>query len=233
MSTAVNGAVRLSSRTSMSQEISAIIRQAIVDGDLAPGQRIVESKMAQDFGVSLTPVREAVRQLVGEGILTVTPNKGPSVRILSEEDAFELYSLRAMLEGLAIRLAVTRPPEERAAISDIFAEMVAAVDDDAVASLLPHATRIHEGIVALSKHERLITMYRSLLLQIAVLNRIAGGLSTKQHEVDWHRPIVEVVSVGDPDRAEAVMRTHIFESYHTYLEMVRQDSTATVDRKWF
>jgi len=233
LSAAGNGVVRLTSRTSMSQEISALIKQAIVDGALVPGQRIVESKLAQDLGVSLTPVREAVRQLAGEGILTVTPNRGPSVRILTAEDAFELYSLRAMLEGLAIRLAVTRPPEERAAVTSILEEMFAAADDDTVPSLLAHSTRIHEGIVTLSKHERLITIYRSLLLQIAVLNRIAGERSTKQHEIDWHRPLIDALAGGDPDRAEAVMRAHIHESYLNYLDMVQPRDTPTQEHDWF
>jgi DNA-binding GntR family transcriptional regulator len=217
----------------MSQEISVLIRQAIIDGTLVPGQRIVESKLATDLAVSLTPVREAVRQLVGEGILTIEPNRGPSVRILNEEDAFELYSLRAMLEALAIRQAVSRPEAERAAISGIFQEMVDSVANEEVPSLLAHSTRIHEGIVALSKHERLISMYRSLLLQISVLNRVTGERSTKQHEVDWHRPVVEALLGNDPDRAEAVMREHIYQSYCTYLEMEGSTATATVERKWF
>jgi DNA-binding GntR family transcriptional regulator len=217
----------------MSQEISVLIKQAIIDGSLLPGQRIVESKLASDLDVSLTPVREAVRQLVGEGILTIEPNRGPSVRILSQEDAFELYSLRAMLEALAIRQAVSRPKAERVAISGIFGEMVDSVDNAEVTSLLGHSTRIHEGIVALSKHERLISMYRSLLLQISVLNRVTGERSTKQHEVDWHRPVVEALLGDDPDRAESVMRLHIYESYCTYLEMEGSMATAQVERRWF
>lgn len=227
------GIGRLASRTSMSQEISGIIRQAIIDGTLLPGQRIVESQLANNLGVSLTPVREAVRQLVGEGILTVVPNRGPSVRILTDDDAFELYSLRAMLEGLAIRLAVTRPIDERAGVRDAFDEMVAVVDDESVESLLTYSTRIHEGIIALSRHERLISMYRSLLLQIAVLNRIAGQHSTKQHEVEWHRPLVEMTLGDDPDRAEAVMRQHIFESYTNYLDAVRGEAPSTQQHHWF
>jgi DNA-binding GntR family transcriptional regulator len=217
----------------MSQEISGLIREAIIDGTLLPGQRIVETQLAANLGVSLTPVREAVRELVGEGILTVAPNRGPSVRILSDEDAFELYSLRAMFEGLAIRLAVTRPMEERLAVREVFDAMVDAVDDESRDSLLAYSTRIHEGIVALSRHERLISVYRSLLLQIAVLNRVAGQRSTKQHEVEWHQPLVEALLGDDPDRAEMVMRRHIHESYTNYLDTVRGDAAGTQEHHWF
>lgn len=225
---------QLANRVTLGQEISALIKQGIATGTLMPGQRIVESKLAQELGVSLTPVREAVRQLVGEGILTVVPNRGPSVRVLTEEDTFELYSLRAMLEGLAIRLAVTRSPvEDRNKIRDLFAEMVTAVDDDAVPSLLAYSTQLHEGIVQLSDHERLITVYQSLALQIAILNRVAGQQSTKQHEVDWHRPLVEALFGDDPNDAERVIRAHVYDSYLTYNEMVGAAETASVPSHWF
>lgn len=224
----------LANRTTLNQEISALIRQAIAHGEMLPGERIIESKLARELGVSLTPVREAVRQLIGEGILTITPNRGPSVRVLSEEDAFELYSLRGMLEGLAIRLAVTRSrPEDLEAIGAIFEEMVAALQDDTVPVLLPYSARIHEGIVDLSTHERLITMYQSLALQIAVLNRVVGQQSTKQHEVDWHEPVVRALFGGDPDHAERVIRDHIYESYLAYLDLVRSSRAPVVDRDRF
>jgi DNA-binding GntR family transcriptional regulator len=209
---------RFAERKSLGQEVAALIKQAIAEGALAPGERIVESKLAQELGLSLTPVREAVRELVGEGILTVSPNRGPSVRVLSPEDAFELYSLRAMLEGLSIRLAIARASvEERAAVQHILDEMVAAVADDAIPTLLPYSTRIHEGIVALSTHARLIAFYQSLALQIALLNRVVSPTSNKEHEVAWHRPVVTALIGDDPDRAERVIRTHIYESYQAYM----------------
>lgn len=226
----------LRERKSLSQEVAEIIKEGIRGGHLAQGERVVESKLAKDLGLSLTPVREAVRELVGEGILTVSPNRGPSVRVLSDEDAFELYSLRGMLEGLAIRLAVTRsPPEELNGIRAIFDEMVAALMDDAVPVLLflSFSSRIHERIVDLSKHERLITMYRSLALQIALLNRVVGQHSTKQHEVDWHEPVINALFGGDPDRAERVIRDHIHESYLAYIDMVRSSRAPVADRDRF
>ena len=95
----------LRERKTLEQEVAAIIKERIRTGEFEQGERIVESRLAREVGLSLTPVREAVRELVGEGILTVMPNRGPSVRILEPDDAFELYTLRAQLEGLAIRLA--------------------------------------------------------------------------------------------------------------------------------
>lgn len=216
-------AARFAERKSLGWEVAVLIKQAIADGALAPGERVVESKLAQDLGVSLTPVREAVRELVGEGLLTVSPNRGPSVRLLTPEDAFELYSLRAMLEGLAIRLAIARAtPAERATIGAIVDAMEAAADDDAVSlpAQLARSAEIHEGIVRLSKHERLIAVYRLLALQIALLNQVVGPQSTKRHEAEWHRPLVDALLGDDPDRAERVIRVHIHESYQAYMAAV-------------
>ncbi|MGH2561037.1 MAG: GntR family transcriptional regulator [Thermomicrobiales bacterium] len=224
---------RFAARKSLSQEIAALIKQALIDGTLAPGDRIVESKLAQDLGVSLTPVREAVRELAGQGILTVSPNRGPSVRILTPEDALELYSLRAMLEGLAIRLAIVHAtPDERAVVAGVLDEMAALVDDETVSSLQGYSPRIHDGIVQLSKHERLIATYQSLALQIALLNRVVAPTSSKQHEVDWHRPVIAVLLGDDCDRAERVLRDHIREACEVYMAASGAAATRAGD-EWF
>jgi DNA-binding GntR family transcriptional regulator len=213
-------------RKSLGQEVVSFIKNGIRNGDYVQGERIVESKLARDLGLSLTPIREAVRELVGEGILTVSPNRGPSVRILSLDDAFELYTLRAQLECLAIRLAIRRSSEsERESIAGILQGMEASVDDPAIETLQESSRQIHEGIVTLSRHDWLISFYSSLSLQIALLNRLVARTSNKEHEVLWHRPVVQALLDGDPDDAELVMRQHIRESYETYVGAFSEDST--------
>ena len=82
------------------------LRQSIIAGRLAPGSRLVERELTAMMGVSRTVVREALRQLESEGLISIVPNKGPIVRQLTVEEAKELYSIRAVLEGLAARLFV-------------------------------------------------------------------------------------------------------------------------------
>lgn len=205
-------------RKTLGQEVVEVIKQGIRTGEFTQGERIIESRLARDLGLSLTPVREAVRELVGEGILTVSPNRGPSVRILNPDDAFEIYTLRAQLEGLAIRLAIRRTSlVERHQIAHILETMEAAVDDPAVATMHHHSRAIHEGIVALSRHERVKSFYSSLSLQIAMLDRLVAPTSNKRHEVEWHRPLVMVLLGDDAEEAESVMRVHIRESYEAYV----------------
>lgn len=232
--TGARRSARFAERKNLGQEVAALIKQAIVDGAFAPGERIVETKLAQELGLSLTPIREAVRELVGEGILTISPNRSPSVLLLTPEDAFELYSLRAMLEGQAMRLAIARAGvRERAAIKQIHDEMMAAVTDESIPSLLPYSTRIHEGIVALSNHARLITFYQSLALQIALLNRVVSPTSTKEHEVAWHSPVVVALVGDDADYAEQVIRTHIYDSYQVYMAASGAGQAVPASNDWF
>ena len=88
------------------QQVLDGLRQAIIDGRLAPGARLTERELTEMMGVSRTVVREALRQLETEGLIAIVPNKGPVVRELTLDEAKDLYQIRAVLEGLAARLFV-------------------------------------------------------------------------------------------------------------------------------
>ena len=87
---------------------SEIIREAIIDGRLAPGQRLKEEELARELGISRTPVREALVILEGEGLVESVPKRGASVRAYAADDLDDMYQLRALLEGYAARRAATR-----------------------------------------------------------------------------------------------------------------------------
>lgn len=86
------------------QQVLEELRRAIIDGDLAPGERLIERDLCERLGVSRTVIREVLRQLESEGLVGMIPNRGPVVRALSLDEARELYAIRAVLEGLAARL---------------------------------------------------------------------------------------------------------------------------------
>lgn len=213
-------------RQNLSQDVAILIKRLILDGELNPGDRIVESKLSKQLGISPTPIREAVRHLAGEGILTIMPNRGPMVRSLSREDAFEIYSLRAMLEGLAIRLATQRADDEQvAAVAALYAAMQRKLHDPAVPSLLHDSMQLHQAIILLSNHSRVISAHEAILFQISLVNRILGQESTKQKEVDQHAELVEALSGRDPDQAERIMRAHIHRSYCEFMELEKGGDT--------
>lgn len=211
-------------RQGLSNDIVTLIKQKILDGTLNPGDRIVESKLARELGISQTPVREAIRHLSGEGILTIVPNKGSLVKRLSMQDVFEIYSLRAILEGLAIKLATQlASAQDVADLERFFAAMKAKVDDDSVPSLLADSLQIHNTIIRLANHSRLTSAYSALSFQIARVNRILGQESTKAKEVQQHEELIVALKTGDPDFAEKTMRRHINRSYMEFITLTRTD----------
>src|SRR5689334_11154291 len=91
------------------------LRQAIIDGRLAPGERLTERRLTEMTGVSRTLIREALRQLESQGLVSLIPNKGPVVRELTAAEGRDLYAIRAVLEGLAARFFVQNADQHMAA----------------------------------------------------------------------------------------------------------------------
>lgn len=218
----------------ISEDIVELIKQQILDGELNPGDRIVETKMAKELGISQTPVREAIRQLSGEGIIKIVTNKGPIVREFQMRDVFEIYSLRAVLEGLAIRLATHNATDDDIRhLQQFYEAMKAKLHDDTVPSLLKESLYIHQSIIRLSNHERLTISYKSISFQIMLANRILGKKSTKAKEVEQHWELIEALIGRDSDIAEQVMRRHIHRSYREFAELNAVDSSEFQDGVWF
>lgn len=207
-------------KQSISQDLVDHIKQMILNGELNMGDRIVETRVAKDLGISQTPVREAIRQLCGEGILIVVPNKGPMVRTFDLKDVYEIYSLRSVTEGMAIRLATFNAADEDIeSLKQFYEEMRRKVDDSTVDTLLSDSLHIHQTIMKLSNHSRLIETYDSIAFQISMVNRILGNESTKRKEVEQHQELVEALASRDPEHAEKTMRRHIYRSYGEYVQL--------------
>ncbi|GAA3409517.1 GntR family transcriptional regulator [Paenibacillus hodogayensis] len=223
-------------KQNISEELVKYIKQQIISGELNPGDRIVETKLARELGVSQTPVREAIRHLHGEGVITIVPNKGPMVRTLDMKDVFEIYSVRSMLEGLAIRLATQQATDEQIAeLEQFYEEMKRKLPDDSVPSLLQDSSHIHRTIIEMSNHSRLTTMYQSISFQISLVNRLLGAKSTKQKEIDQHLELIEALKKRNPDEAEQTMRKHIFRSYRDFVQLAeKKEQQVDFDEKqWF
>ncbi|WP_164821675.1 GntR family transcriptional regulator [Paenibacillus koleovorans] len=221
-------------KQNMSEDLVSFIKLQIIEGQLNPGDRIIETKLAKELGISQTPVREAIRHLSGEGIIVIVPNKGPMVRTLDRKDVFEIYSLRSVLEGLAIRLATQRASDEAIhRIKDLYDKMKAKLTDESVSTLLQDSLQIHQSIIYLSEHTRLIRSYESISFQIALVNRILGKESTKQKEVDQHLELVEALMKRDPEYAESVMKKHIYRSYTEFSELSESDHRDMERHLWF
>ncbi|TMV46671.1 GntR family transcriptional regulator [Paenibacillus mesophilus] len=222
-----------SDKQHLSSNIASYIKQKIIDGEWNPGDRIVETKLARELEMSQTPIREAVRQLAGEGVVTIVPNKGPFVRTFSAKDIFEIYSYRAVLEGMAIRLAVGN-----ASITDIrhleqfYEEMKKKLLDSSVVSLSEDSGYIHNYIFKLAKHAVLLEMFQFISFRVRLVNRIVGRKYSKEREVSEHLELIEALKKGDPDDAERVMRAHIHRAYMEFVDIGKFDHSELAQNEW-
>jgi DNA-binding GntR family transcriptional regulator len=194
----------------MQQEVIAAIRHAITSGALAPGERLVEQALSEELGVSRAPVREALRQLTGEGLVVAVPHKGTTVVELSKIDILEIYRLRAALEPLAVeRLIELDNPAHLADLRGIIAQIGAAMperDPIAVAAL---DMRFHERLCELSGLTRLLTAWRGLGNQLRSYFTVADYFYDDYSLVDNHEQIVRAIELGDLDQAYEVVQRHI------------------------
>ena len=130
------------------QQVESVLRQAIVDGRFRPGQRLTERELTVSLGVSRTLIREALRQLESEGLISVIHNRGPVVRELSADEIKDLYAIRAVLEGLAAHAFAEKASAERMQLlGKALADTVAAYEAGQAARALEGKNRFYEILV--------------------------------------------------------------------------------------
>lgn len=192
----------------LGQEAYARIRDAIREGSLAPGLRLTETDLAARFGVSRTPVRQAIARLEAEGLLTHEPRRGLSVTRPDHAQIMELYVMREVLEGAAARLAAQHATEtEIAAMAELVEAEPAVMDDSR--GLAEVNLRLH-GLLYLAAHNRyLLRSLEQLTATMALMPSLLtrGGRAEAAHAE--HRLILDALSRRDAARAEEVARAHV------------------------
>ena len=199
-----------------------LIRQAIVEGRVLPGQRLKEEELAQQLGISRTPIREALLVLQTEGLLEASPNRGATVRSYDVRDLEEMYELRALLEGHAARRAAARVTadqlDELRASCDRFA---ALLDGNDIQSLVAENNVFHRTILTAADSDRLSGMVRQVVAMPLVYKSYVwyspDQASASHH---YHRQLVKALERSDGERAELVMREHVFEARDVLVQHV-------------
>lgn len=196
---------------SLRHDVRTHLRNMIFDGTLQPGDRIVESRLAKALGISQAPVREALRELEQMGLVVSYPNRGSSVRQIEPQDAHEMYTLRAHLESLAVRLATPLLTEDDLSTLDgIIEDMVAAGRDDNPERLTELDAHFHEFIFEKSGHQLLFRTWQginplnwTMITVVRLRNRNLVELAER------HRPILDALRKRDISLAEAVIQDHV------------------------
>jgi DNA-binding GntR family transcriptional regulator len=200
-------------RSNLRAQIKDVILQRIVAGDYAPGARLVETRIAQELGVSQAPVREALRDLEQLGCIVHEPFRGCSVRAFSPEELLEAFPVRAALEALAASLAaehITEP--ELLRLADLLETMRAAARrGDAHGQSQANAS-FHAMIVRASRNATLERQWSFL----EPFSRTYITVSQPDLDLvalsDRHVPILEALRNRDPDKASAAMHAHLMEA---------------------
>lgn len=190
--------------------ITAALRERIVSGEIAVGERLVEGRLSEEMGVSRMPVREALRELAAEGIVTIEPRRGASVTIFTEEQKRELVEVRATLEALNAKLAAKRhDPEQIAALQRILDDGAKLADSDDPVLLSRQNTEFHEALATVAANSVLQDLIRSLRDRTVML---FAPISRRRGKQNWeeHAAILRAVIAGDSELAALLAARHVY-----------------------
>jgi DNA-binding GntR family transcriptional regulator len=194
------------------ESVAGRIRQAILAGRLAPGSKLIETELAERFGTSRGPVREAIRELAREGLVTELPRRGTLVSTLTAEDLAEVYAVRQALEVAASAVVIARARD--ADLRTVEGHLRALESPPPGAGYLDQAVHdlaFHRSIVALAGNQRMATMYEQMLQQTMLLLRIAAQenprLRTDLRRAA-HRDILRALRERDGAAARAALDNH-------------------------
>lgn len=218
----------------LKQTLVETLRDEIIRGDLVPGQYLRLEEIAPRFEVSTMPVREALRDLQAEGLVTIFPHRGAIVTQLSADELCDIYDIRTVLEEMATRLAVPRLTKATLDKLDSIIEEMDHRPDDVVAQVkLNH--QFHLTLYAASGRKHLCELARILrnrtqhYLHVFAAEADAGHAPQVRGE---HRAILKACKRGDAEQAAALIRDHVAKVGRSLVEFVRQreGSVAPADK---
>jgi DNA-binding GntR family transcriptional regulator len=194
------------------ENIAERLRSAILSGELEPGSKLIETGLAERFGTSRGPIREAIRELAREGLVTELPRRGTLVSTLTAHDLSEVYAVRQALEAAAGRVVIARAADdELRALETHLSALESPPPGAGYLDQAVHDLAFHRGLVALARNERMSTMYEQMLTQTMLLLRTAAlenpALRTDLRRAA-HRDILRALVDRDESAARAAIEAH-------------------------
>ena len=203
------------------------LRDAVVDGELRPGEPLYEIHLAERLGMSRTPVREALKVLARDGYLEELPSRGYTVPRRSLDDLREFFELREVLEATAAKYAAMRATRNELDQLEHICVRYEGEKDNDLWTQMGH--EFHSLIVEAARNSRLQTMLHSLNAQIVVSRRTVARAdpTRRQAAVHDHRAIFEAIKARDEVQAQSLAAEHVRRSYETTLRAYQPDVFAT------
>ena len=186
------------------------LRAQITGGDILPGARLVETALSEELGVSRGTLRVALHALRKEGLVVLTPYTGWSVATIAPEDLWELYTLRAGLESMAVRLACEQLDEAGSReLGASYGALLTACEGGRYTAIAEKDFELHKKIVELARHNRLAEHYRMVEQQIRIFVATTYHfVSAPASVIEHHEPIVAATLARDADLAAKLISEH-------------------------
>lgn len=204
------------------EQITDFLAQAILEGQFKSGGRLVENELQRQFGVSRSPIRESFRVLERKGLVTSVPRKGTYVRKIIQKDIEENFPVRANLESLAARLALSHlRPHDIEKMESSLAKMKEAAKNNDFTSYLKHHTHLHDIFIRASQNETLIEILHNLRNQ-AIWFRYSYLYVQEafDYAIKIHRKILDAFIQKDADRLEALVKEHILIALDRFIQFL-------------
>jgi DNA-binding GntR family transcriptional regulator len=209
------------------EKILENIRDAIISGTLKAGSRVSEPDLAERYGISRTPIREAFRQLESEGYLTVIPRRGAVVSEFSQKDVEEFYAIKSILEGYAARRACTKlTPKELERLQAINERLSELAEQNDIKSFFKIHGDFHDLFIRAADNEKLRELLTSLVTRFQRLRFMSLSLPGRMRiSVQEHEKIIDAFNRKDAEAAETLVRKNA-----EYGGRVLMDGGATIPK---
>ncbi len=209
------------------ERIVDFIKDAVVTGRLKPGERVPEQEIAESFGISRTPIREAFRQLESEGFITVTPRKGAVVSPITDKDVSEFYAIKSLLEGFAAKTAcLTLTPKELKKLETLNAQMEKYAERDDVKGFFRLDNQFHDTFLKACGNEKLCNLIHQLVQQFERFRITALALPGRMRDsVRQHNEIIEAFKTGNTALVETLVKANAERGRDVLVEEILKEKT--------
>ena len=210
--------------TDLVGQVARLLTQAVVEGRLAPGAKVVEAGIARELGVSRAPVREAARLLEQQGLLVASPRRGFFVRKFAADDIDDIYDLRLCVERHAAVLAARNlTPETRDMLRRQIDVLHQTADLEDPARQVEEDYRFHRLICEIAANRRLLRLFDDLASELRMVIGLIGRLYDDPHEIArTHEPVLAAIEQGHPERIVALIDYHIGHAWREVSKLVRE-----------
>lgn len=220
--------IRLDAYKPLREVVSEALRQAIQEGVLKPGERLMEIQLADELGVSRTPIREAIRKLELEGFVVMIPRRGTYVADISLKDISQVFEIRSALEELAAGLAAERiTGEEVETLERMVVEIGDYIEEKDMEKIVTADVQFHDVLYKASRNIRLAEIINNLREQILRFRSVSmnqpGRLDKTWEE---HRQLVEAIASHNAAQARKIARLHMEHSEQALLSGMKDEKTA-------